>query len=80
MWGQHFDFDLDIVKGFLYIPVLNFGFDLDWDIVTSLCYTNCQNLVSLSSVEAEKSYRTGGWVGRWLVVGWLGVEFRDSSS
>ena len=28
---------------------------------------NCQNLVSLSSVEAEKSYRTGGW---WLA-GWV---------
>ena len=42
MWGQHFDFDWDIVKA-IYIPVLNFGFDLDWDIVTSLCYTNCQN-------------------------------------
>ena len=79
MGGQHFDFDLDIVKG-IYIPVLNFGFDLDWDIVTSLCYTNCQNLVSLSSVEAEKSYRTGGWVGGWWLAGWLGFEFRDSSS
>ena len=70
---------MDIVKS-IYILVLNFGFDLDWDIVTSLCYTNCQNLFSLSSVEAEKSYRTGGWVGSWLVVGWLGVEFRDSLS
>ena len=56
------------------------AFDLDLDIVTSLCYTNCQNFASLSSAEAEKSYRTGGWVGGWLVVGWLGVEFRDSSS
>ena len=32
-------------------------------------------LVFSSEVEAEKSYRTGGWVGRELVVGWLGVEF-----
>ena len=41
-------------------------------MVTTLYYTHDPNFAYLSSAEAEKSYRTGGW--------WLGFEFRDSSS
>ena len=54
--------------------------DFDFEIFTDLCYTHDPNFAYLSSAEAEKSYRTGGWwVGGWLA-GWLGFEFRDSSS
>ena len=76
MWGQHFDFDLDIVKG-IYIPVLNFGFDLDWEIVTSLCYT----IVKIWSLSVQWKLgkvrgRVAGWVGGWWLAGWV-LNFRD---
>ena len=45
--------------------------NLDLDMVTGLCYTYDPNFVYLSSAEAEKSYRTGGWVGGWLAGWWL---------
>ena len=41
--------------------------DFDSEMVTGLCYTHDPNFAYLSSAEAEKSYRTGGW----LVAGWL---------
>ena len=50
------------------------AFWCDLDMVTGLCYFYESIFAHLSSADAEKSYKMGGWVA-----GWLEFELRDSS-